>query len=125
MATFKKALTRTLRRRGTGLILISLFVLGLNPRDEPIRKELRHDAKVCIPISANNWCAPQSDPRVKDVVGDLEREGFACSKTPSLTEHLVFQYRDLHIEVVTFDKARELGVNSAGGVQAFCTTMPQ
>ena len=32
-------------------------------------------------------------------------------------------FRDLHIEVVTFDRARELSVNSAGGVQAFSTTM--
>lgn len=76
---------------------------------------------VCMPSSANNYCAPENDIRVSEKVAELQAQGMVCSPGQRLAEVIVFQFKDdLHVEAVSFDEALSLGKDNRGWVQSYC-----
>lgn len=75
----------------------------------------------CSPSALNNWCAPVNHPAVNAAVAELEAKGFECSDNSTITDTIVFQYKDdKRVEVVNFEKAYDLGKKGMGWNQKFC-----
>lgn len=102
-------------------ILILLAITWSDPR--PVVENRPADESTtqrCMPTDEDNWCAPKGDPEVEAVITRLEEGGRECSAAPRLTDIIVFQHKDLSVEIVTFDEAVRLGDSGSGWVQSFC-----
>lgn len=75
----------------------------------------------CASAKANNYCAPDSSRQTRSIVAKAKRNGYVCSPEAALTDTIVFQYKDTHTEMVTFDEATVLARTESGWIKSFCT----